>query len=542
VAPGAALAGSWRVDRPAAPGNAAGPIGPDQVEAALQAVAAELDRVAGQARAAGRQAAADIVAVGALIAADPELVEAARGAAAGDDPVRALQDVFEGYAHALETLTDETLRERAADIRQIARRVLDHLAGTGGAGRRGRFVLVGAELGPADLLEHLGTGLAGAVGVRGGANSHAAIVARSVGVPLLIGVDDAVLELPDGTPLLVDADAGKVVADPGPSEVAALAEAESRAGERQRALSAQRRRPHVTADGERFELLCNVASGTEVRLGRDNGAEGIGLLRTELPFLAADRWPTLAEHRAALVPILSEASGWPVTVRLLDFANDKVPPFLAGTTAGLTALLDNPAALADQVRAVLAAGHGVRLRIMVPMVSAAAELREIRAVVETAARDTGVPPPPVGAMVETVAAVDAIGELCAAADFLSLGTNDLTAAVLELSRTDPRARPESTADPRVLELIARVVLGARPTGTPVSVCGDAASHPVTLPLLLGSGVRAFSVSCARLDETRYRLRGLDASACAALLAEALSLGDAAEVASLVAAKIEVPES
>ena len=538
VAPGMAVAASWRADRPVL--ASAGPIDPNQVTRAFQAVAADLNEVANRTRAQGRRAAADIVAVGTLIATDPDLLEAALRAATTDDPMQGIRDAVECHARTLESLPDETLRERAADVRQVGRRVIERLARTGAGvsvNPSTRFVLVANELGPADLLEHLGQGLVGAVAVRGGANSHAAIVARSVGLPLVIGVAREILDLPDTTSLLIDADAGLVVADPPQAQVARADEASARDRQRRAVLAADRGRPHVTADGQPFGLLCNVASDTEVRAGRDSGAEGTGLLRTELPFLHADRWPTEAEHRRALRPILSEAAGWPVTVRLLDFANDKIPPFLAGTPAGLRALLDNPAALAAQLRAVLDLGRGVQLRIMVPMVTADVEVRVVRAAVDAVSADLGTPSAPVGAMVETVAAVEAVDELCRVADFLSIGTNDLTAQVLDLDRTDPRARPELTAHPHVLDLIARVVIRANAAGRPVSMCGDAGAHPTTLPLLLGAGLRSFSVACARIDETRYRLVQLDAAACAGILAETLALRDADETAALVRQRV-----
>ena len=539
VAPGAAVAPSWRVDRPV--DLKTGPMDPDEVEQAFQAVAANLNRVAEGARAKGGRAAADIVEVGALIAADPTLVDAARSAASSDDPLRGIHEAVEEHARIIDALPDETLRERAADVRQVGRRVIEQIArsnaGMSLQPSMRHFVLVAGELGPADVLEHLDQGLVAAVAVRGGANSHAAIVARSVGLPLVVGVGPEILDLPDNTALLVDSDGGFVMADPPDADVIRVEEASARAGQRRVTLAADRGRPHVTADEQPFRLLCNVASDTEVRMGRNSGAEGIGLLRTELPFLHADRWPTEAEHRRAMRPILNEATGWPVTVRLLDFANDKIPPFLAGTAAGLRALLDDPAALAAQLRAVLDLGRDVRLAIMLPMVTVEAQLRVVRAAVDEIAADLGVARVPVGAMVETVAAVEAIGELSQVADFLSIGTNDLTAEVLDLDRVDPRARPELTAHPYVLDMVLRVVTGA--AGRPVSVCGDAAAHPTTLPLLLGAGVRDFSVACARIDETRYRLRRLDTVTCADIFAEALSMRDADETASLIRQRIQV---
>jgi phosphoenolpyruvate-protein kinase (PTS system EI component) len=535
VAPGTVVAALWRVDRPIP--TITRPIQAKEIEQTLEAVAADLERIAAQARAQGRHTVGDIVAVGALIAADPDLVEAVRNSAGAEDPVQAIHDAVETYARQLESLPDEMLRERAADVRQVGRRLIERLARIGTGIRTdppaGSFIVVAEELGPADLLEHVGGGLVGAVAVRGGANSHAAIIARSVGVPLVVGVHQQILDLADDTALLVDADAGVVLVDPPNHEVARVNAATTREQHRRTMLATERSQAHLTADGQPFTVLCNVASDTEVRAGRDSGATGVGLLRTELPFLEADRWPSEADHRRALRPILAEASGWPVTVRLLDFANDKVPPFLHGHRTGLGALLDNPTALTAQVRAVLDLGRGTPIQIMVPMVSTAAELRTIRGLVNQVAAELDAAPARVGAMIETVAAVADV------ADFLSIGTNDLTAQVLNLDRTDPRARPELTAHPRVLDLIVRVARQARLAGRPLSVCGDAGAHPTTLPLLLGAGIRVVSVACARIDETRYRLRRLDAAQCAALLVGALHGRDAEEVAALVRERVGV---
>jgi phosphoenolpyruvate-protein kinase (PTS system EI component) len=490
VSPGSAVGVSWRVDRPVPAGTT---VTTDAVVAAFAAVAADLERLADRARADGRPVEAEIVEVGALIAADPALVEAA---VAGG-----VQEAVESYARTIEELPDETLADRAADVRQVGRRVLARLNGAGSGRPDGRFVLVAAEIGAADLLDNL-DGLAGAVAVRGGANSHAAIIARSVGRPFVTGVDPAVLDLPDGTPLLVDG--ATVVVHPAPAELAAINAATARAAERRAALAAERGRPSVTADGHPFTLLCNVASDVEVRTGREAGAAGIGLLRTELPFLHDGRWPAEADHRRALRPILAAATGWPVTLRLLDFSGDKVPSYVDGS--GLAALLGHPAALAAQLRAALDLGRETDLRIMAPMVSTPDELATVRAAVDAVARDLGVAPVPVGAMVETLAAVEAVEELCAVADFLSIGTNDLTAVVLGLDRRDPRARPELAADPRIMTLVRQVAAAGARTGTPVSVCGDAAGHPATVPLLLAAGIRIFSVAAARVDETRVLLR------------------------------------
>ncbi|MEV4535905.1 putative PEP-binding protein [Asanoa sp. NPDC049518] len=540
VAPGAAVAGSWRADRPVPAITVH--IGPAEVEAAFAAVAAELEQAAERQRRQGRTAAADIVEVGALIAADPDLVDSARQAADAEQPLPAVRDAVESYATVLDSLTDEALRARAADVRQVGRRVLERLAypeGGRDAPASDRFVLVATDIGPADLIDHLGGGLVGAVAVRGGANSHAAIVARSVGLPLVTGIDPEVLDLPDATDLLVDADAGTVVAEPSATEVARTEAATAHEVERRGRLAAERGLPHATADGQPFGLYANVASDVEVRLALESGAIGSGLVRTELEFLEADRWPSEADHRRTLAPLLADAHGRPVTVRLLDFANDKIPPFLS-PPAGLPTLLANPAALTAQIRAIVDLGRGVGLRIMVPMVTSPDQIGPVRAIVNAASVTFGVPAPPVGAMVETVAAVREIEDLCRVVDFVSIGSNDLTSEVLDLDRVDPRARTELAAHPRVLSLIGRVVAASNAAGLPpLTVCGDAGSHPTTLPLLLGAGVRSVSVAVARIDETRWRLRRLDAGECRTLFTDALRLGGAGEVAELVEERIEV---
>ncbi|MEV0715854.1 putative PEP-binding protein [Asanoa sp. NPDC050611] len=177
---------------------------------------------------------------------------------------------------------------------------------------------------------------------------------------------------------------------------------------------------------------------------------------------------------------------------------------------------------------------------MVPMVSTADQLTPVRAAVEAAAANLGTPVPPIGAMVETVSAVREIDAVCQASDFISIGSNDLTSEVLDLDRVDPRARTELAAHPRVLALIGRVVEAAVAAGLPpLTVCGDAGSHPTTLPLLLGAGVRSVSVAVARIDETRWRLRRLDTGQCRAVFTEALRQGGAGDVAELVEERIEV---
>jgi phosphoenolpyruvate-protein kinase (PTS system EI component) len=509
------------------------PATPDEVAEAFAAVAQERSALARRLREDGRGDEADIVDIGALIAADPALVDPAVAAArSGADAAAAVERSAAAQAAAIAALANPDLAARADDVRQVASAVLARLAGGPAAPLpAGDFILVRREVDPADLIRLAEAGLAGAVSVGGGASSHAAIIARGLGVPMLAGADPEVLTVPAGRLALVDGAGGHLIVDPSPQELAAVAGAAAQpqaAGPGGLARRAAPGRaapaaaaPPRTADGREITLLCNVASAAETRLGLAAGAAGVGLLRTEIPFVSAAAWPSEADHRAALDPVLSLLAGRPAVVRLLDFSGDKIPAFLAGRQAGLAALLGHPRALGDQLRAVLRSGRDTRLGVMVPMVATVDEMALVRAALADAAAAVGAGVPELGMMVELAATASAAAAFASASDFFSIGTNDLTSQVLGLDRADPRMRPALAADPRVLALISGVVRAAAAAGMSVSVCGDAAADPAVLPLLIGLGVRSLSVGPARLPQVAEWIAGADSSACAALAAQAL---------------------
>jgi phosphoenolpyruvate-protein kinase (PTS system EI component) len=251
-------------------------------------------------------------------------------------------------------------------------------------------------------------------------------------------------------------------------------------------------------------------------MGLAAGAAGVGLLRTEIPFVGASAWPTQAEHQAALTPPLELLPGRPAVVRLLDFSGDKIPPFLTGTghPNGLTALLAAPQALNAQLRAILTAGRDTELRIMVPMVTTLTELAQVQAALAEAADEQKMSPPLLGMMVEVESTAVGAAAFTGATGFFSIGTNDLTSEVLGIDRADPRMRPGLAADPRVLTLLRQVVTAAAGPGIPVSVCGDSAADPEVLPLLLGLGIRTFSVGAARLPQVAAWVAAADTARAA----------------------------
>jgi phosphoenolpyruvate-protein phosphotransferase len=489
---------------------------------ALASAALELESIAETLRKAGRAAEADIVETGVLMAHDPGLeANLERLVESGLSAQAALRESAEESAVALAQLDDPMLAERADDVRSLGRRAAAHASGVRSDIRAGG-VVVADSLGPADVAELsgvLGVALAG-----GGVTAHAAIVARSLGLPMVVGLGPELLQLEDGEEVVLDGGAGLFVRFPATARLVQAREAIAvRHQARSRAL-AHRDEPAVTVDGHRVTVLANAASVAEVREALAQGAEGVGLLRTELLFLDASAWPPRAQQVKFLVPILAELSNRTATVRLLDFGGDKTPPFLRGThERGVELMLRAPEALRAQLSAVLDARGTTTLRILVPMITSPSQVREVRAAL-TSVLD-GRPAPLLGAMIETPEAARNAAAIAKEVDFLSIGTNDLTQMVLGLDRERSKSAP--VTDVRVLRLIDMTVRAGRDAGIPVDVCGEAASDPIAMPILIGLGANELSVAAARVGEVRENIRSLTFASCKELAAEAL-LGQVAD--------------
>ncbi|TQJ92546.1 phosphoenolpyruvate--protein phosphotransferase [Streptomyces sp. SLBN-31] len=538
AAAGTALGLLRRTDRPATrsslPQRTQGD-GAQQITDAFDTVAARLLELSASLREQGKDEQADIMEVNGYIAQDADLRNQAVERAGEGRPVAvAVRQAIDAYASVIAALDDPTLADRAADVRQVGRRVLAHLHGESGPAPDQPLILVAHEIGAADLLEP-GQTVTGAISVTGGPNSHAAIVARSQGIPLLLGVDPQLLRLPDGQEVLLDTERASAVVHPGNDERATALQTIDAARIRRQALAQERHLPARTLDEHDIVLRANVATQAEARTVLTAGADGVGLLRTELPFLNHAAWPTRNQHAAALVPVLRALAGQTVTARTLDFADDKLPPFLAmgldgeRLGRGLPLMLAQPDAFADQFRSLLNAGADTDLRIMIPMVASVDELRACRALLDSAATELGVSAPPLGIMVELPEAVAAADELAREAAFFSIGSNDLTSQILGIDRRDPTATPAMAAHPAVLKAIDQVVTAAHRHGRQVSVCGDAAAHPLVTPLLIGLGVDVLSAAPSALDEVRARIRRLRSDTCSSLAASALTRDSPEEV-------------
>ena len=509
AAPGITFGRAVVLDRANSP--ASGPVREADREAeterargALRLAATDLEGIAADLRRAGRGDEADIVETGVLMAMDPELAARVETLTleTGREAADALREAAEEMALELSLLPDPTLALRADDVRSIGRRAAAHLQGA--ARRISEGVLIAVSLGPADVAE-LAPTVRGIALSGGGVTAHAAIVARSLGLPMVVGAGAGLLEIEEGEEVVVDGDRGLVVRKPEP-ERAALArdDAHRRRTARETAI-ARRLEPAETQDGRRIRVLANASTVAELEEASRQGAEGIGLMRTELLFLEAPRWPSREEQVKVLRPVLARMFGQTATVRLFDFGGDKTPPFLRGISArGIEVLLNAPAEMRTHLAAVVEAGSGADLRLLVPMVTKPDDVRAVRAMLDTVLEGHGMPK--VGAMIETPEAAEGAVDIAKLCDFLSIGTNDLTQLVLGLDRE--RSRKAPVMDPRVLSLIARTVRAGRRAQIPVDVCGEAASDASSLPVMVGLGVDELSVAAARVGEVRQWIRDL----------------------------------
>ena len=517
---------------------------------ALSEAAGELQRIAASLRESGREDEAEIVETGALMAADPLLKSAVTTAVLEEHAAAptALLAATEVHASTNAALPDPVLAARADDVRSLGRRAARIAAGVVDEARRNgsTFILVAEDLGPADVAEH-GDQVAGIALSGGAVTAHAAIVARSLGIPMTVQVGEELLAAGPGNALVVDGGEGEVVLDASPERLE-LADSASRARAHARAKErADSALPAVTADGRRVRVLVNAATPAEVAAGLAAGAEGAGLIRTELAFLDAGGWPSRADHARMLRPLLAGLGGSAATVRVLDFGGDKVPPFLRDDPRrGMELLLAHPGAFRAQLTAIAevvggavarelaaepsaggaASGDRVvrapELRVLLPLVRDVRDVTVTRAIVDSLGVQVRL-----GAMIELPEAAAAAHEIAAKCDFLSVGTNDLTHATLG---TDRFAHGEAPAhDPRVLRHIASAADAATQAGIPLEICGEAASDPLTVPLLVGLDADELSVGAARVGTVRAWIRALDHSAARELAREALAAGDAASV-------------
>jgi phosphotransferase system enzyme I (PtsP) len=464
------------------------------------------------------------------------------GIRAGNWASGSLRDTINEQARVFEQMDEPYLRERAQDVRDLGRRILVCLQS---AGRRSpppypeRTVLVGEEITATMLAEVPREKLVAVVSASGSRSSHVAILARALGVPAVVGATDLPAGRLEGHSLVVDGYRGRVYLDPSEAvrtEYIRLAREEAMlvAG-----LEGLKDLPAETPDGVRIPLYANSGLISDVAPSLTSGAEGIGLYRTEFPFMIRDRFPGEAEQQRIYRQVLESYAPRPVVLRTLDVGGDKPlsyfpivedNPFLGWR--GIRITLDHPEIFLVQLRAMLRSSVGLNnLRLLLPMVSQISEVDETKLLIERAyhellAGGENIAMPPLGVMVEVPSAVYQSEAIARRVDFLSIGSNDLTQYLLAVDRNNARvAGLYDALHPAVLRAIYQVIESGHRQGKPVGVCGEMAGDPVAAIVLLGMGVDHMSMSVASLPRVKWAIRNISCDQAKTILAEVLDMDD-----------------
>ncbi|WP_175939276.1 phosphoenolpyruvate--protein phosphotransferase [Caballeronia sp. BCC1704] len=526
------------------PEQASGPSAAESraLDKAIAQVDADLEVTVRTASQRGAVGEAGIFAVHRVLLEDPTLVDAARDLISlGKSAGFAWREAIRAQIALLNNVNDALLAERAADLRDIEKRVLRALGLTNTAARAlpEEAVLAAVEFTPSDLASIDRTRVTALVMSRGGATSHAAIIARQIGIPALVAIGDALHGIAEDAQVVVDASAGRLEYAPSALDVErARHERERLAGVREanRKMSQQ---AASTRDGRHVEIAANIATLDDAKAAVENGADAVGLLRTELLFIHRQAAPTVAEHTSSYQEIVEALAGRSAIIRTLDVGADKEVDYLtlppeenpALGLRGIRLAQVRPELLDDQLRGLLAVKPAGAVRILLPMVTDAGELQRLRARIDELAREAGrTEPVEVGVMIEVPSAAMLADQLAKYADFFSIGTNDLTQYTLAMDRCQPDLAAQSDGlHPAVLRLIKTTVQGAEKHGKWVGVCGALGGDPLAVPLLVGLGVTELSVDPSAVPGIKARVRNLDYQLCRQRAEDVLALESAQAV-------------
>jgi phosphotransferase system enzyme I (PtsP) len=476
------------------------------------------------------------------------------GIRAGNWAPGALRNTIAEHVAAFEDMEDPYLRERASDVRDLGRRILQHLQSIHPVARTfdANTILVGEDLSASQLAEVPVDRLVGVVSARGSSASHVAILARALGIPAVMGVDDLLVGRLDGQELVVDGYQSRVFVRPSEAIRKEFLRLQREEAELSHELQGLTELPSETRDGVRVPLYANTGLLTDITPSLRCGAEGVGLYRTEVPFLIRDRFPGEEEQRRTYRQVLEAFAPAPVTVRTLDIGGDKMlsyfpvqedNPFLGWR--GIRISLDHPEIFLTQVRAILRANAGLNnLQLLLPMVSSVGEIDSALGLIRRAHEellDEGqeLVYPKIGVMIEVPSAVYQIPAMATRVDFFSIGSNDLTQYLLAVDRNNSQvAELYDALHPSVLRAIQHVTQQAHDVERSVSVCGEMAGDPVAALLLLGMGVDSLSMSAASLLRVKWVVRSFTQTRAQELLDEVWELEEGGAVRALVRASLE----
>jgi phosphotransferase system enzyme I (PtsI) len=535
-----------------------------RLDAAIEAVAGDLRKLRARVDFQLGKQAADVFAVHESILRDPAMAGRLREAVRREQisSQEALRRLVEEYDALLGTHSDALLRERIADIRDVGQRLSVYLSDAlrgDVPDLQGPVVVVAAELLPSQIFALDDREIAAIVTATGSQTGHAAIIARSRGIPAVVGVRDLVTRVRNGQRIIVDGREGAVIVDPEPETEAAYRKLEREYVDLKDRLAANRDAPATLADGRPVRLLANINSLRDAELAVKMGASGVGLYRTEYLYLLHPDVPDEAEQTEVYRQVIAASPQHDVTIRTLDIGGDKGVPYLgsdgreANPFMGWRSIrlsFEHPEFFATQLRAILRAATAVRsqcdaqVRLLFPMVTNLEELVYLRTSVrraENQLRETGLEPAdvPVGMMVEVPAAAVCIDQLLEFVDFVSIGSNDLVQYVTAADRDNPKVSHLcQPLAPAMLRLIGGVVDHCRRAGKPVTLCGEMAGQPEAVALLIGMGLERLSMSPALVPTVKELLANVHGDAAAELLAEAMQLRTAIEVRQLARSFVE----
>ncbi len=514
-------------------------------EAAVQAALIQVCAIAEAVRRQGHHAEAQVFEAHQLMLEDPEWHSRIAGHIREEflAAEASVDCVTQEFIALFEALDDEYLRARAIDLKDVSGRVVKNLLGIRPpdlAALSEPVILTARDLTPSDTALLRKETVLGFVTALGNKTSHTAIIARTLGIPAIVGFPE-VLEVPDGTLLALDGETGEIWPVPTVEQQAVLErKAEAQLADRQ-SLEALRGLPSVTADGFRVEVSGNIGKPENTRFVLEHDGEGIGLFRSEFLFMDRETAPTEEEQFEAYSSVAIHMKGRPVVIRTLDAGGDKHIPYIntgeeMNPFLGFRAIricLADPCLFRTQLRAILRASAHGNVRIMFPMIATLAEWRAAKAAVEAAKAELkaeGIPfdeTLETGIMVEIPSAVVLADLFAKEVDFFSIGTNDLTQYTLAADRMNERLETlYSTFNPAVLRLIRQVIQAGNAAGKWVGMCGEAAGDLRMIPLLIAMGLEEFSMAPASILKARRLIRSLDRSALQPLLEEVMAMDDA----------------
>jgi phosphotransferase system enzyme I (PtsP) len=457
----------------------------------------------------------------------------------------ALATVIKKHVSQFESMEDDYLRERASDFRDLGRRVLAELQWSQReeVAYPKRTILIGDEVTAAALAEVPEGQLAGVVSAKGSNNSHVAILARALGVPTVMGVRGLKLEYVSRRAIIVDGYYGHVYVSPSKAILAEFKQLAQEEHELNQSLVSLRDKPAETTDSYRVSLQVNTGLAMDAGLSMSVGAEGVGLYRSEVPFMSRDRFPSEDEQTIIYRQTLKAFAPRLVTMRTLDIGGDKVLPYFPVEEdnpylgwRGIRVTLDHPDVFLVQVRAMMRASEELNnLRIMLPMITNLSEVEEASYLIDQAFDElleegSNIEKPKIGVMIEVPAAAYLAREIAKRVDFISVGSNDLTQYLLAVDRNNARvAGLYDALHPAMLRVLLKVVEGGHAAGVEVSICGEMASDPLAVILLIAMGFDTLSMNSASLPRIKWVIRNFAIANARKILAEVLEFEHPAEI-------------